>query len=147
MNETTSPVLDEMREEQQRDWKDEQKEKWFDLRTAFQGLMLGRMQRQQLAAEAVDRHARKQAGVEEGQPETEGDMSGVSIGNKVFNHYEAPKQEAQAKSDLLKKALVGAALVAGGGGVGLLASQLIAPAVDGVVDTDTDTISVIDFPD
>ena len=145
--EDSNPVLKEMEEEQERNWKDEFKEKWLETRLAIDGLMVDRVQRQQRAEETLARHARKLAGVEEDRPQEEQSSMGVSIGNKVFNHYEAPqKTEAPAGGSLLAKAAIAAALISAGGGAGMVANQFMSfPAA--VVDTDTDTLSVIDFPD
>jgi hypothetical protein len=140
----------EMQEEQSRDWKDEYKEKWLETKLGMEGLMLGRVQRQQRTEETLARHTRKLAGVEEASPQPEEDEMGVSIGNKVFNHYEAPATKPSSpivESGLLQKAAIAAALLTGGGGLGYLAAQAAIPAVAGVLDTDTDTISVIDFPE
>ena len=138
-----NPILQEMEEEQKRDWKDELKENWLSTRLAFQGMMLGRIERQQLAEEEMARHVRQLAGVN-GQPQDEGEEMGVSIGNKIFHHHEAQTpSDSSGKGSWLQKAAVAVALLAGGSGLGYVAGQLGSE----VVDTDTDTTSVIDFPD
>jgi hypothetical protein len=144
--------MEEIQEEQDRDWKDEYKENWLGAKLGYEGVMLDRVRRQQQTEETLARHARSKAGVVESGGEESGDDMGVSIGNKTFNHYTSSQQQQTETqpggSSLLQKAVVAAALVAGGGGAGILASQLInPPAVIDSIDTDTDTISVIDFPE
>lgn len=154
MSQETSPVQAEIQEEQRRDWKDEYKESFLNTRLGIEALMVDRIQRQQRAEEAMARHTRQLAGVEEGGPEEASSSMGVSIGNKNFYHYDAPQQNGPASqtgasgTSLLQKAVMGLALIGGGSGLGYLLGQVInPPAVVHSIDTDTDTISVIDFPD
>ena len=91
-------------------------------RLAHEGMMIGKIQDQnKFVLDNVKRLA--------GEPSIGDDMSDVSIGNEVHNHYE-PTSVVKSGMGLLAKGLAAAAILAGGAGLGYMVAG-------NFVDTDT----------
>jgi hypothetical protein len=154
--EHSNPVLDELTEEQQRDWRDELTEEYLLLRVADKASAMARIERLRKSEESLARHAREKAGISEASGASEEDM--ISVGNKTTNYYQASQQASATSSmvpavasGLSKAALVAAIIASGGVGSGLtvmLSDWLNSkPAAASASDTDTDTISILRFPE
>jgi hypothetical protein len=118
---------------------------WARMRLGHEGMMLEKIQRQNRIVEhlaAQTRDGKFTGGPVPSVPE--GEDMGVSIGNETHNHYAgAPKSLGS-----LGKLVVAASLLAGGGGVGALVSQLLPsnPPLPPPAVVDTDTITDVAFP-
>lgn len=141
----SDPVAAEIDEEQKRDWRDESTETAVQLLLAEKAAAIARVERLRKTEEALAKFARDKAGVSD-LPNDEGDM--VSVGNKVTNYYQgAAPQTSNLAANGLKKLAVVLSLLGGGGALGFLANQYINPTAPAAVDTDTDTLLTIDFPE
>ena len=108
---------------------------WMDTRLSHEGMMLGKIQRQnhiveQLAAQTRDGNF--SGGPVPSVPEDE--EMGVSIGNETHNHYQRGRPLGT-----LGKLIVAASLLAGGAGACVLANQFLSGDPPAAVDTDTAT--------
>ena len=128
-------------------------------RVAHMGMMLEKMSRQIRQAERIQTFAATQNPNDLAAPAEEQDM-GVNVGNEHHTHIYmggSPESNGTAqkpiaapkKNGWLKPALVGAALLGTGAGGSWLANWYFnQPQPPGTTapDTDTDTITEIDFP-
>lgn len=128
-------------------WREKFLRNWMHTRLAHEGMMLDKIGQQTKRALAVADMAR--TGNFAAAPDGEEDM-GVSIGNEVHYH---PSPGASA----LGKLAVGASLLAGGAGAGVVANQLMRddappqpPAVvaqEIPISPDRDTLTDVTFPE
>lgn len=158
------PATDEIPEPiPERDDITKAKRQVFGRHMAHEGVMLDRMQRQLRMAEKMQKFASS------GDPKdlewTEEDEAamGVNIGNEYHIHQQLPAAtqspakptstptptEPQATTGWPTKLALAAALAAGSAGIGYIAADQMKPnpATAAGVDTDTDTIVEMDFPE
>jgi hypothetical protein len=134
----------------------------FHRHLAHEGIMLDRMVRQLGTAERMQKFA-VSGNTEDLKPTPEEieDM-GVQIGNEIHYHVArgdttstlpaatpqpqpTPCPKPPRKMGWLAKSLIAAGMLGSGAGLGYLVNDYLSPAAG--VDTDTDNITEVDFPD
>lgn len=150
-------------------WKDEVKQKWFELQIAERAWQLDKWDQQQKRVfKLADMAAEGTIGKQSTTPDGEDSDVGVSVGNKVYNYYQSSEQNATATapaapptanpaasvasagsavaagvSKFIKPALIGASLLGGGGLGGVVLTKILttapAPVVTSPNVVDTDT--------
>ena len=110
---------------------------WARVRLGHEGVMLDKIERQNRIVEVVARNAMTgKPDDTEGWPPSGDDSMGVDIGDTIHNHYYPASTETPAKEpasaptqsklpSLLKKAVITAALLGTGGGVGVAVPWLM----------------------
>lgn len=137
-------------------------------RVAHVGMMLEKMQRQNRRVERLEKFAATGEVADLEVPANEEDGMGVNIGNENHYHVElkeppasptvtpaqpVPVPTASTGNGMLPTLLVGAAMLAGGAGLGYIVNDLLRPTPADTTpspttgtDLDTDTVMVVDFP-